>query len=460
MQNDKEILGTAPITPLMCKLIIPAMTAQIINLLYNIVDRIFIGRIPEIGETALTGVGVSFPVLLLISAFAAFAGQGGAPLASMNMGAGNVKRAEEFLGGAVMLILSFSVILTTFFSLFKEPILYAFGASESTIGYATDYVSVYVWGTIFVQIALGLNTFITAQGKAKIAMRSVMIGAVVNIFLDFIFITKLNFGVKGAAFATLIAQACSALWVLRFLLSQESVLRIRKENLRFHGPTIKAILSLGVAPFIMQSTESLVNVTLNASLQTYGNLAMVGGGDLFVGVMTVQQSVMQMVFLPQSGITQGTQPILGFNYGAKNYERVRETFWKLLATAMTFSAFGTLVATSIPDLLAQIFTDDPLWIETCATTMPIFFAGVWALGAQMSCQVTFMAMGQAKTSLFLACLRKLILLIPLAIILPKITGDVVSIFWAEPIADILTAATTISLFHYRKKELLPEKTPT
>lgn len=455
LNNQKELLGTAPITPLMTKLIIPSMTAQIINLMYNIVDRIFIGRIPDVGETALTGVGVSFPILLIISAFAAFAGMGGAPLASMSMGAGNKERAEEILGSAVVMILCFSTILTLFFSLFKVPILYAFGASDATIDYAIKYVSVYVVGTIFVQISLGLNTFITAQGQAKIAMASVTIGAVINIALDFLFITQLNFGVRGAAFATVISQSCSAIWVLCFLLSEKSALRIRKEYVRWNPNTIKSIMQLGIAPFIMQSTESLVNITLNKNLQEYGNLAFLGGGDLYVGVMTIQQSVMQMIMLPLNGIAQGTQPILGFNFGANNYGRVRETFKKLIITALVFSTTTSGLVILFPKVVAGIFATDPQLIESCGETMPIFFAGIWAIGAQMSCQTTFMAMGQAKTSLFLACLRKIILLIPLAILLPKVTGNVLSIFYAEPIADVLTSCTTFSLFMYRRKELLP-----
>lgn len=456
MQNDKEILGTAPVTPLMIKLIIPAMTAQIINLLYNIVDRIFIGRIPEIGEIALTGVGVSYPILLLISAFAAFAGMGGAPIASMSMGAGDYDRAEKVLGSAVVMVVGFSALLTTVFSVFKEPILYAFGASEQSIVYAKEYVSIYVCGTIFVQIALGLNTFITAQGKAKIAMTSVMIGALINIALDFLFIVVLNFGVKGAAFATIIAQGCSATWVIRFLCSEKSILRIKKENLRVNTKIILSIMSIGIAPFIMQSTESLVNITLNKNLQEFGNLAFSGGGDHYVGVMTIQQSVMQMIMLPLSGVSQGTQPILGYSYGAKNFARVRETFGKLIRVTMTYTCTCCFLAVTFCGSVASIFTTDASWIATCEKTMPIFFAGVWALGTQHACQCTFMAMGQAKTSLFLACLRKIILLVPLAVLLPRVTGDVVSIFVAEPVADILTSTVTFCLFMWKRKELLPK----
>lgn len=439
----------------MVKLIVPAVAAQVINLLYNIVDRIFIAQIPEQGETALTGVGVSYPILLLISAFASFVGMGAAPLASMRMGAGDMKEANKFLGNGFMMILFFSASLTLIFSVFKEPILLAFGASSETIGYAVDYVSIYVLGTIFVQIALGLNSFITAQGKAKIAMFSVIIGAIINIALDFLFIMVLGYGVKGAATATVIAQACSAAWVMRFLLSSQSVLRLKKENFVPDWKLIGKILALGISPFIMTSTESLVNITLNSNLQKYGNLAFTGGGDVYVGVMTIQQSVMQMIMLPMQGIGQGTLAILSFNYGAKNFDRVREAFKKLICADLIFTCVGCAAAMTFPQVFASIFSDDPLWLETCAKTMPIFFAGVWALGAQNACQVSFMAMGQAKTSLFLACLRKIILLIPLAMIFPRVTGDVVSIFVAEPVADILTSCTTFTIFMIQRKKLLP-----
>lgn len=455
--NSKEALGIDPITPLMVKLILPAMVAQIINLLYNIVDRYYISQIPDIGEIALTGVGVAAPILVIIAAFAAFAGNGSAPLASMSMGAGNMERAERILGSAVAMLLMFAVVLTGGIFLFKEQILYAFGASDATVGYGVEYISIYSLGTVFVLFALGLNPFISAQGQAKIAMASVSIGAVINIFLDYLFIIVLDFGVSGAAYATVISQACSALWVVSFLYSKKSQLPLKKEYIRFDWNIMKPCLALGISPFIMYSTESLVTIALNVNLQKYGNLAFVGGGDLYVGVMTIQQSVALLINLPRSAMGTGTQPILSYNFGAKKYDRVRETFWKMFICSTVFSVVTCLFAVFCATPLAKIFTDDVSWLETSARTMPIFFAGVWALGAQNSCQTTFLAMGEAKTSLFLALLRKVILLVPLTYILPAVTGDVVSIFWAVPIADILTSTTTFTVFLHRRKVLLPKE---
>lgn len=453
---SKEALGTAPIKPLMFKLIVPAMVAQIINLLYNIVDRYYISQIPDIGETALTGVGVSSPILVIIASFASFAGTGSAPLASMSMGAKNQDRAEAILGNAVAMLSCFSLILTVFFSVMKEPILYAFGASDATIGYALDYVGIYVLGTVFVLFALGLNPFISAQGQAKIAMASVCIGAVINIILDYLFIIMLGYGVKGAAYATIMSQACSATWIVLFLCGKQSQLPLRRKYIRFTWDILKPALALGVSPFVMHITESLITISLNKNLQIYGNLAFVGGGDLYVGVMTIQQSVSMMVSLPRTAIASGTQPILSYNFGAKNYGRVREAFKNLFIFSTIYAIVTWFVAVTFPVPLAKIFTDDVQWLETTAQTMPIFFGGIWALGAQNSCQTTFLAMGQAKTSLFLALLRKVILLAPLAYILPAITGNVLSIFWAVPIADVLTSCTTFTVFSFRKKYLLPK----
>ncbi|MFI3250386.1 MAG: MATE family efflux transporter [Eubacteriales bacterium] len=456
MEQKNNPLGSAPVTPLMFKLIIPATAAQFINLMYNMVDRIFIVRIPEIGETALTAVGVTFPILLIVSAFAAFAGQGAAPLASIAMGAKDQKRAEGMLGGAVMLILAFTVLIMVVVTLFQEEILYAFGASDATISYAMDYISVYIMGTIFVLISLGLNLFISAQGKAKIAMNSVLIGAIVNIVLDYIFIIQFNFGVKGAAYATIIAQACSAIWILCFLMGKGSSLKIRKEYLVFRWELIRPIMVLGFTPFVMYTTDSLVSITLNKSLQIYGELAFTGGGDIYVGVMTVLQSVMQMVNIPKNGLSQGAQPIMSYSYGARNYARVREVFWKFFAASMVYHVIGTLIPCLFPTTLALIFTDEPQWLSLVAETMPIYFAGIWAIGAQHACQNTFMALGQAKIALFLACLRKLFLLVPLAILFPLVTGDVKSIFVASPVADIVTSGVTFCLFLQRRKVLLPK----
>ena len=424
-RKSEEALASAPIGPLMVKLALPAVAAQLINMLYNIVDRIYIGHIAVVGRTALTGLGVTFPILMLISAFTAFAGMGGAPLASIRLGAGDREGAEKILGNSTTLLLLMAAVLTTLFTIIKEPVLMAFGASEDTIGYALDYISIYLVGTVFVQLALGLNAYITAQGQALVAMCSVLIGAVLNIALDPLFIFGFGMGVRGAATATVISQGVSACWVVGFL---------------------------GVAPFIMQSTESLVTVVLNSGLQFYG-------GDLYVGTVTVMQSVMQMVVMPVQGITQGVQPVMSYNFGAKNYRRVREVFRLLLRTTLTVTVTACVLVALFPKPLAFIFNDDPELVELVGRVMPIFFGGIWAFGAQMACQSAFMAMGQAKTSLFLALLRKVILLVPLAIILPLVTQNVMGIYVAEPVADILASATTLTLFLHKRKTLLPQRGP-
>ena len=447
--RSEEALASAPIGPLMVKLALPAVAAQLINMLYNIVDRIYIGHIEEVGREALTGLGVTFPILMLISAFTAFAGMGGAPLASIHLGAGDREQAEKILGSSTALLLVLSAVLTVTFSILKESALMAFGASEDTIGYALDYISVYLLGTVFVQLALGLNAYITAQGQAVAAMASVLIGAVLNILLDPLFIFIFRMGVQGAALATILSQGVSACWVVGFLCSSRSGLRIRLKNIRLERAIVGKIAALGVAPFIMQSTESLVTVVLNSGLQRYG-------GDLYVGTITVMQSVMQMVVMPVQGITQGVQPIMSYNFGARNYQRVRHTFRLLLRTTLTVTVTACVLVTLFPKPLALIFNDNQELVELVGRVMPVFFAGIWAFGAQMACQVAFMAMGQAKTSLFLALLRKVILLIPLAILLPIVTGNVMGIYVAEPVADILASATTLTLFLHKRKTLLPE----
>jgi len=433
----------------MLKLALPAVAAQLINMLYNIVDRIYIGHIPEVGDTALTGLGIAFPILMLISAFAAFAGMGGAPLASIRLGAGDRAGAEKILGAAAAMLIGTAVVLTVVFSALKEPMLWAFGASEATFGYALDYISIYLLGTIFVQLALGLNTFISAQGKALVAMASVLIGAVLNILLDPVFIFLFRMGVRGAAVATVLSQGVSACWVVGFLCSSRSALKIRPADLRPKLATVGQIAALGVAPFIMQSTESLVTIVLNIGLKQFGS-------DLHVGALTVMQSVMQVVVMPCHGITNGVQPIMSYNYGAKNYVRVRQTFKRLLCTTMTVTVCSCVIVGLFPRQLALVFNDKAELVELVGRMMPIFFAGIWAFGAQMACQSAFMALGQARTSLFLALLRKIILLIPLALILPRaMGGNVLGIYLAEPIADILASSTTLVLFLHRRKSLLP-----
>ena len=446
--KSESALASAPIGQLMLKLAVPSVAAQFINLLYNIVDRIYIGHIPDIGRTALTGLGVTFPIITLISAFAAFAGQGGAPLAAIQLGAKRRVEAQRILGNSLTMLLCAAVVLTVGFSLFQEPILYAFGASNATIGYAKEYIGIYLLGTVFVQLALGLNPFISAQGRATTAMLSVLIGAILNIVLDPIFIFVLGMGVRGAALATILSQAVSAAWVVTFLCSRRSSLRLHRVFMVPNKRIIGRIAGLGVAPFIMQSTESLVTVVLNTGMQTYG-------GDLYVGSITIMQSIMQMIVMPVQGITQGTQPIMSYNYGAQNFRRVRQTFKRLLTITLSVTCAAFLFIALFPGLLARIFTPQPELIGLVSQVMPLFFGGIWAFGAQMACQTTFMALGQARTSLFLALLRKVILLVPLALILPRVTGSVFGIYAAEPIADVLASATTLTLFLTRRKKLLP-----
>lgn len=447
MNNTNETkLGTEKISKLVFNLALPAVIAQIVNVLYNIVDRIYIGHIPNVGSTALTGLGVCFPILMLISAFSAFVGSGGAPLAAIQLGKGDKKQAEKILGNGVTMLLSFSVILTILFMVFKQPLLLAFGASEVTLPYALQYLTIYLCGTIFVQVSIGLNTFITCQGQAKIAMFSVLIGAIINIILDPIFIFGFNMGVRGAALATVISQGCSSIWVLSFLLSKKSSLRIRFANLKPNFKIIGSIAALGISPFIMQATESLINIVFNSGLKHYG-------GDVYVGSMTILQSVMQLFVLPTQGITMGTQPIISYNYGAKNHERVRQAFRYSLYVTVTVTTLSTILSMLFPGMFARMFTDEPELIRVVVKVLPIFMSGIWIFGIQMACQSAFMGMGQAKISLFLALLRKVILLVPLAIIIPRFAG-VMGIYYAEPIADIVAALTTGTLFALNFKKIL------
>ena len=451
LHRSEAALATAPIGRLMLKLAVPSVAAQVINMLYNIVDRIYIGHIPVEGPAALTGVGITFPIITLVSAFAAFAGQGGAPLASIQLGGGKREEAERILGSSAFMLLCTAAVLTAVFSLLKEPILWLFGASEATIGYAMDYIGIYLLGTVFVQLSLGLNTFISAQGRALVAMLSVLIGAVLNIVLDPIFIFGFHWGVKGAALATILSQAVSACWVAGYLCSRRSGLRIRRANLRPSRAVVARIASLGVAPFIMQSTESLVSVVLNRGMRAYGGAM----GDLYVGTITIMQSIMQMISMPTQGITQGVQPIMSYNYGAGSCRRVRQTFKRLISVTLAVTCSAFLLVLLFPHLLARIFTPEQELIDLAARYMPLFFGGIWALGAQMACQSTFMALGQAHTSLFLALLRKIVLLVPLALLLPRLTGSVIGVYAAEPVADFLASFTTLTLFLVRRKKLLP-----
>ena len=447
MSNQNTDLGRDSIGKLMFKLSAPAIIAQIVNVLYNIVDRIFIGRMQG-GDLAMAGVGVAFPIILIISAFSYLVGMGGAPLAAIKMGEDDNDSAEKIMGNSFLLLIVISIILTVGFLLFKEPILVAFGASEQTLGYGLDYISIYVLGTVFVQIALGMNAYINTQGFAKIGMMTVAIGALINIVLDPILIFKFNLGVKGAALATLTAQAVSAAWVLKFLFGNKSILKIRKKNLKLDKKIIISIVGLGMAPFIMQSTESLVLISLNTQLAKYG-------GDLAIGAMTIMSSIMQMVMLPMSGLTQGAQPIISYNYGAKNMDRVKKAFKLCLISCLAYSTTVWLILMISPEMIVRIFNSDPRLLEITSSSIKIYFAGIFMFGIQISCQQTFLSLGQAKISLFLALLRKIILLIPLVFILPMfINNGLFAVLLAEPVADILAALTTATCFAIFYKKTL------
>ena len=446
MNHKDERLGSEPLGKLMFSLAVPSVAAQLINVLYNIVDRIYIGHIPGYGDVALTGVGVTFPILTLISAFSAFAGMGGAPLASIQLGKQNKQKAEQILGNSAGLLIICAIILTAFFSVFKTPILYAFGASDATIVYARSYISIYLIGTIFVQLALGLNSYISGQGEAKIAMLSVLIGAVLNICLDPLFIFAFHMGVRGAALATIISQAVSAVWVVRFLTSEKSMMRLKVKNMHLDGSTIKMIAGLGVSPFIMQSTESLVTITLNTGLQKYG-------GDLYVGSMSILMSIMQLITIPVQGITQGIQPIISYNYGAGNIPRVKATLKRMILVCLTGTLLLAGVAIFFPGVYTGLFTNNKDLLNLTCRVMPVYFLGISIFGIQCACQTSFISLGQAKVSLFIALLRKIILLIPLAIIFPKFMG-VMGIYRAEPVADVISVLTTSVLFVITMKKVL------
>ena len=446
--QQSEKLGKEPLRKLFFTMAIPSVLAQLINVLYNIVDRIYIGHIKDIGSLALTGVGVTFPIIMVVSAFSAFAGQGGAPLASILLGAKDQEKAEKVLGSSTALLLVFSISLTLIFQILKTPLLYAFGASDNVIGFAQDYIGLYLWGTIFVMLSLGLNTFISGQGNAKVAMFSVLIGAVTNIILDPIFIFVMNMGVKGAALATVISQAFSAIWVVNFLISKKSSLKIKRENLKLDMKFVKKIGSLGCSPFIMQSTESLVLLTLNSGLQKYG-------GDLYVGSMSILISVLQLIFVPVSGIAQGVQPIISYNFGAGNRERVIKTFKALLIVCLVATMFMGGIAVLFPNFYVKMFTESEELMKLTSRMMPIFTLGMCIFGIQQSIQLTFLAMGQAKFSIFIALLRKIILLVPLAIILPRFMG-VNGIYYAEPVADITSVAVASITFALNFKSILKQ----
>lgn len=457
MEAASNDLGRGSIGKLLFKLAVPAILAQIINALYNIVDRIYIGRIPETGDLALTGIGLTFPILMLITAFSSLIGMGGAPCAAIKMGEGKKAEAEKILGNSLSALLVISAILMVFFYSFKGPLLMMFGASSNTFGYANDYLSIYLMGTISVQLALGMNPFINTQGFAGMGMATVLIGAISNIILDPIFIFGFGMGVKGAAIATIISQTISAVWVMWFLLGKKTKLKIRKSNMKISKKILLPIVALGVAPFIMQATESLVNIVLNKSLFIYGSK--VGGeayGDTAVGAMTIISSVLQVMIMPISGLAQGAQPIISYNYGANNMDRVKKTFKVLFISSVTMALTLWAMVMIFPGFFVSLFNDKPELTEMTIWGMRIFLSMIWVMGAQMACQQTFIALGQAKISLFLALLRKVILLVPLVLILPLGLGFN-GIFYAEPIADTLAATTTVICFVLSYKKIIQKK---
>lgn len=438
----KDSLG-----PLLLKLALPAILAQIINVLYNMVDRMYIGHIPKVGPSALTGVGVTMPVIMAISAFAALVSMGGAPRASIMLGRGEHPKAEKILGNCTVMLVIMAIILTAVFLIWGEPILMVFGASEATIGYALDYMRIYALGTIFVQLALGLNAFINAQGYAKIGMITVAIGALCNIVLDPIFIFSMSMGVKGAALATIISQAISSIFVVYFLTSKRSGLRIKLDNLKLDFQVILPCLALGLSPFIMQFTESVISVCFNTSLLKYG-------GDIAVGSMTILTSVMQFSMLPLQGLTQGAQPIISFNYGAENIDRVKRAFKLLLKISLSYSMLLWAVAMFIPDTFIYIFTSHGELATYTRWAIRIYMAASGIFGIQIACQQTFIAIGNAKTSVFLAVLRKVLVLIPLIFILPMfIENQAFAVFLAEPIADTIAVSVTATLFYQTYRRL-------
>lgn len=449
-QNQTEELGTCSVGKLLFKLAVPAIAAQIINLLYNLVDRMYIGHIAEVGKLALTGVGVCLPLTMLISAFAALVSMGAAPRASIFLGKGEKDNAEKTLGNSFSLLVIISIILTLIFFFFAEDLLLIFGASENTIEYATSYMKIYSIGTIFVQLTLGLNAFISAQGFAKVSMMTVLIGAIFNIVLDPILIFGFNMGVSGAALATIISQALSMLWILKFLTGKKTTLKIKRKNLSLSKNIVLPSIALGLAPFIMQATESLIAVCFNSSLLKYG-------GDIAVGAMTILTSVMQFSMLPLNGLTQGGQPILSYNYGAKNPERVKKAFKILLISCVTYSMILWALAMITPKSFVLIFNNDPELLDFTSNALRIYMALSGIFGIQIACQQSFIALGNAKTSLFLALLRKIILLIPLIYIMPIFISDkTTAVFMAEPVADFIAVSTTAILFYIQFKKAMNE----
>lgn len=453
MNNEKELLGTAPIGKLLFKLAVPTVIAQVVNMLYNIVDRIYIGHIPDIGSDALTGMGVCMPVIMLVSAFAALVSSGGAPRASIYMGKGDKQSAERIMGGCFTVQIVISAILTFVLVKWNKPLLLAFGASENTIDYATQYMAVYAVGTLFVQLTLGMSAFINAQGFTKIGMVTVLIGAVCNIALDPLFIYGFDMGVKGAALATVISQAVSCVWVILFLCGRKTQLKLKLSNMPVDFKLVLPCIALGLSAFIMQGSESVISVCFNTSLREYG-------GDIAVGAMTILTSVMQFAMLPMQGIAQGAQPISSYNYGAGNAGRVKKTFKLLLISCLvySFALWGFIML--FPETFAGIFSSESELIKYTAEMLRIYCAVLFVFGVQIACQMTFVSTGNAPCSIIVAVVRKFVLLLPLIYLLPHIVSDKTKgVYMAEPVADIIAVSFTAVLFavQFRKAMRALEK---
>lgn len=450
MQNDKNFLGTAPIGKLLLKLSIPTVIAQLINMLYNVVDRIYIGHIPGEGSLALTGVGVCMPIIMIVTAFAALISSGGAPRASICMGKQDNKSAEQILGNCFSLQIVVSIVLTVVLLIWNKDLLMAFGASKNTLGYATDYMRIYALGTLFVQLTLGMNAFITAQGFTTTSMVSVLIGAICNITLDPVFIFVFNMGVKGAALATVLSQAISTIWVVVFLSGKKTQLHLRKKYMGLKPKIFLPCVALGLATFIMQASESVVTVCFNSSLLHYG-------GDIAVGAMTILTSVMQFAMLPLQGIAQGSQPIASYNYGAKNADRVKKTFRLLVITCLTYSTLLWAAVQIIPKVFVSIFTSDAKLVAFTAPMLKIYLGGLFLFGIQIACQITFTSLGKAVNSIIVAVVRKFVLLLPLIYIMPHIVSNpTIGVYMAEPIADIIAVLFTSVLFTFQFKKALTQ----
>ena len=451
-QQGKQDMGTGSVKKLMVKMAVPALVGQVVNLLYNIVDRIYIGHLPEIGASALTGVGLFTPILMLITAFAMLCGAGGAPRAAIALGQGDKEKAEKIMANCFTVLMILAAVLTAVLYFAAPTLLRLFGASDVTLPFATQYARIYILGSVFVLTVMGMNTFITTQGFAQISMLTTVIGAVINIVLDPILMFGLKLGVKGAAIATVLSQAISAIWILRFLTGKKTLLKLRPANMPLEGKIILPCLGLGISSFVMVSTESILSISFTSSLARFG-------GDVAVGAMTVLTSINQLITMPLSGICQGGQPLISYNYGAKKLDRVKEAFFCQFFVCVGYTTVFWALLMIVPKFFAGIFTNDASLVGYTAWAMRVFLACGFSVGFQLSCQQAFMALGQAKISLLMACLRKIILLIPLIFILPLFfapENKAFAVFLAEPVSDIIAAAVTTFLFFRFFRKMLKE----